>query len=749
MSPLTSRDSSLSKNSVSASPADAFDSQTAKAGIQKFAALWPLLPPVALFGMAFALMGAPLPAPIGNHRSSASTSIISASEWVVPASETLVVSKQAAAGYAVLRGRLRAPQGEAISAPSRGQVARVMARIGQVVKAGDPLLLISRGTIDAPRSTSPLERWSAQAEDAQIAAARQQENLEGRIRGANQRLEAAQARVSDAQARVADARALIKRLQNGEEVGREESGREETETPAAPAPTRQPENSNRNNANQNKAREDAARESQRLQKIADAADAKAKAAAKAAKAADGAVGEKQSQLKSAIEALAAAKSSVKAAPAKTPATAEAGNEATAETMRPSTPDTSQETKAVANARDGLATATSRASQAHREAAKLQSRAAELRGNANDAARRAMETLQVFENENDAAPTKIVKNDSPRDKTKSGGEKITIADAARIARQAMKESDEAIADADRIWREVKSYENPVSGTRRRVDDATRRLETAQQQIWNTAGASRPNITQVGAASSGTVLSISSITSEVNFGQTVAVIGRPDRLEVSIQDKSGTWKSLTVGARVLALVKTNSQNPANATLTPTINSTDKSTPALARPTSAQPISNVAPTLNGMPTLARVIAIEPPLKAGAPATVRIAIHNPPQSGSANLNGTSPRAFSPGMGVLLSVARPGKGVMIRVPAASIRRDENGKTTVAVLSPLPDADVSQPASACRVEWREVRVGAGDGFNNQILTGLQAGERLALRPDALYNFTLAHGADATVRVEQT
>ena len=91
----------------------------------------------------------------------------------------------------------------------------------------------------------------------------------------------------------------------------------------------------------------------------------------------------------------------------------------------------------------------------------------------------------------------------------------------------------------------------------------------------------------------------------------------------------------------------------------------------------------------------------------------------------------------------------MIRVPKASIRRGDKGKNFVAVLSPLTDAAMDQPASACRVEWREVRVGAGDGFNNQILTGLEPGERVALRPDALYDFTLAYGSQATVRVEQT
>ena len=773
MSSLLSSDSQISENAAPEIPAaalpvdaalsvDAFDSQTAKAGIKKFAALWPFMPPVALFGIAFAFGGAPLPTPIGNNASAASTSVISASQWVVPASETMVVSRQSASGYAVLRGRLRAPQGEIVTAPSRGQVARVMARVGQIVKAGDPLILISRGTIDAPRSTSPLENWSAQAEDAQIAAAKQQEALESRMRGANERLQNAQARVSDAQGRVAAARALIKRVQNGEEVEREEVAQPQQPS-IAPMPTRATGNSNRSE----KARADAARESQQLQKTADVAEAKAKAASREAKTADGEMGRKQSQLKAATSALAAAKTVVpKNPPAKTPASKTSAADGESESSapatappRPSAPDTTQEAKAVSAAREALAAAASRAAQAHREASHAQARATELRANANDAARRALEALQVFENENDApsattAKTTIVKSDTEKS---VGGKsnKITIADAARIARQAMKESDKAIADADRISHEVRGYERPVSGTMRRVDDATRRLQSAQQQIWNTAGAARPNITQVAASASGTLLSLSGMASEISFSQTVAVIGRPDRLEVSVQDNSGVWKSLVVGARVLALVKTDATHSAGAapTLSPALNSTDGSTPALARPTSAAPNASAAIPINGTPTLARVVAIAPPVKAGAPATIRIAVHNPPQNGVANRNGTSPRAFSAGMGVLFSLSKPGKSVMIRVPSASIRRDENGKNLVAVLSPVPDSTTdtatAQPASACHVEWREVRVGTGDGFNNQILAGLQPGERIALRPDTLYDFTLAYGTQATVRVEQT
>ena len=749
------------KNLSSPARGEDFASSPADEAGKKPGVLWPLLPPVALFGVAFAFSGAGLPDPLGPPAPPAA--VIAAApkgDWIVPASETIVVKRQAASSYAVLRGRLRYANGQAVASPSRGQVARIMARVGQSVRAGDPLMLISRGTMAAPRSSSPLERWQNQAEDAQIAAAKQQENLESRMSSANGRLVKAQARVASAQQRVADARELVRRLQKGESIERDEVRR------PTPTPQAQPTPRANNDAAQSGAREAALRESQRLGKSADAAEAKARAAARAASSAQSEAREAQAKLDSATSALAAVKSSAKTQPEKAPVDAGAsGKTSEGKTNEKSSsapsniPDTRRETQAVAAAREAAAAATSRAASAKREADQAQSRASTLRKSANDAARRATQSLQVFDGDANSKSARTVKNPPVRESgagnTASGsGNQITIADAARIAQSAMQESDKAIADADRIRKEIASYENPVAGTRRRFDSATQRLQDAQQQIWNTAaGASRPAISSVSAPASGVVLWVAGMASEVRGGELVASIGRPDQLEVVITDSSGAWKSLKPDARILALVKNQTApagNPAlsNPAATPASARTGGSTPFKARPAGA--VQNAPAAIEGTPTLARVVAIAPPPKAGAPARIRIAIHNPPHSGTANRNGMSPRAFAPGMGVLFSIARPGKGVSIRVPAASIYRDENsGKLVVAVLSPMYSAPSEQLTSACRVEWRPVKVGSGDGINNQILEGLQPGERVALRPKDLHKFISDNGSQATVHVEQT
>jgi hypothetical protein len=47
----------------------------------------------------------------------------------------------------------------------------------------------------------------------------------------------------------------------------------------------------------------------------------------------------------------------------------------------------------------------------------------------------------------------------------------------------------------------------------------------------------------------------------------------------------------------------------------------------------------------------------------------------------------------------------------------------------------------CHIEWREVRLGAGDGVQQEVALGLAPGERIALRPEQIKAYALATGND--------
>ena len=265
-------------------------------------------------------------------------------------------------------------------------------------------------------------------------------------------------------------------------------------------------------------------------------------------------------------------------------------------------------------------------------------------------------------------------------------------------------------------------------------------------------------------SGVVTWLAAPASVVHGGDMVASVGRPEHLEVVVEDKSGAWKSLKPNARVLALVQ---RKGAASTPQPQVperaprDSGIDTPPAAGSPrvvSGAAPRAIVAPAPGdedavSIPTLARVLFVAPPPTPGKAARIRIAVHNPPadmnnNAMNHNANGLSARAFAPGMPVFFSVAKPGKTTTIRIPTAAVRRGENGKTFVAVLAPVAGGAPDRPASQCRVEGREVHLAPGENDYNRVKSGLKEGERLALTPGTLYDFTLAYGADAIVRVEQ-
>jgi hypothetical protein len=682
---------------------------------------WAATPALALFALVALTSNTPLPKPIGNTPVSHS-GITSTSAWVVPASDTILVTRQSAGKYSVLRGRLEASKGDTITSKASGVVAQVSVQPGQSVNAGQQLAVLTTGIAPSESRTqvpSVAENLQSRAEAAQIAAAQQQEKLESRMNAANDELQRAKERVATAQRRVADARELISRLKNGEQISADET----PDAPPASTPRRETNKA---------ARAAALRESQKLQDEAEAAEAAAKAAQQVARDADVAAEAKQRKLKSVLAAKSQAANTNAAG--STPKADGADNSADSKAVKERSSDDATNSVAVASAREIAASATAHALDLKREAARRQTRAAQARSKANDAVRRAMQDLQVFDGASGVAP-------APKARTaKNSGEKMTVAQAARIAQAAMKESDAAIKNAERIQKKVESYGRPVATTRRKFDSAAKQLEAAQQRMWDQMPTMQTRPTPVNSPRSGIVTWVAAPSTVVHGGDAIASVGRPDRLEVVVEDKSGAWKTLKPDMRVLALVQPQTTADKSAA---------GSTPG-ARRAAPQPIADLARGDKSdakIPTLARVLFVAPPSAPGQAARIRIAVHNPPLNGN-NAGGALPRAFAPGMKVFFSIAQQSKQTAIRIPTAAVRRGENGKTFVAVLAPINNAGQDRLANECRVEWREVLLAPGDGISNQVKMGLKEGERLALRPNVLYDYTAAFGPQATVSVEQ-
>ena len=230
--------------------------------------LWAAIPPVAFLGLALAFANSPLPQPLNSgpgattSTSSNGMTVTADGQLLVPASETLIVTRQSASGYVMLSGRMEPPLGATIAAPSNGQVAQVAVRPGQIVQPGQEIVALSTGAVaPPPRDFGPVDNRATQAEAAQAAALRRQRAWQEKVREAHQRLKKAQDRVQAAQVRVAQARELVQRLQNGEEVSAPAES-----TPAPPPPRRTRSTESRNVAAQ---REAIVRRSQKLQQDAD------------------------------------------------------------------------------------------------------------------------------------------------------------------------------------------------------------------------------------------------------------------------------------------------------------------------------------------------------------------------------------------------------------------------------------------------------------------------------------------------
>lgn len=818
---------------------------------------WDALPAAApaAFLLAFCLIARRTPPPLAlapGAGDAALASIPMAPSGFVLSSQTMVVSAKKVSGSALLRARLQPAMSVAGRAPLSGQVARVLVREGQVVQVNDRVLQISTGPTSRP--SSRLERSQDAAESAQVQAVGQQTALQGRMSGAQARLKLAQERVANASRRVEAAQQVVLKLRRGESVslsaaeaaGAASAGAAgQQTTPRSSARTASRSALPARNAARESARErerdaapgtqsaarnaarrelrDVMRDSQNAQRLAEQAVAQAEDASRSADDADKTARLKTQKLTEVRTALEIAQKRMAEGAAKAD-------------------DVEAVKSSVSEAETEAASARAKAAAARREAGTLQSAATAARTQAQKAAAqasRSMQKLQLFsEAARGASDSRATADDaagssssSPSSATPSGepsarraenegetrgtsasgtspsgvaaegesasGAGVSVAQAARLVRAAMAESDEAIRAARRIKAEVDAYEQQVRATRSRLDSTGEDLQAAQQRMMNYT--IQANLSAVRAPSSGVVLSVAPVAQEVSAGETIVVIGRSDLFKARFADYSGAWKRLKPGDLLPAVVQ-RPVAPVPASPAPAASPVRAASDMKAKAGA----SKAADTAPGMPVMARVRLVRPPLRAGAPAILETVIFNPRRASSLPGSGARvrrTRRFRPGMAIMCSVDKPGERTVINVPSAAIMRAGEGRALVAVLRPAPslaplvadetpgdEGEANADATAAgagneiqnsaqngvaaqqnveqseaaqdesgagqnavagqyHIEWRSVVLGAGDGVQHEIVSGLSTGERVALQPAALRTFELSYGPQATVRVE--
>lgn len=599
-------------------------------------------------------------------------------------SQTMVVKAQKSAGSTLLKSRLEAA-GITARAPLAGQIARVLVREGQSVNVNDRVLQISaRGeNLVDPGA----QRAQTRAESAQVAAAQDQTSLQNRMGSAHERLAQAQQRVARARTRVLAAQQIVEGLKNG--------------TPVEPEAPRENPTTRQANPAANEARREVAR----------AENAAAKAAAQAEKSAAAATAAKNAAGAAQDAAREAQRDAEKAAKTVAPKRSNDGDGAAKNSATPSEGAAKSKSEAPSESGSGNAAAAARVAEtARKKADRLQDEARTAQRQAQrdqetaSAARRAKNTLNVplFGDSGDIK--KPVETPASTRERNRNVPRVSVADAARLVQSAQEESAAAIAQARKLKSEVDRYDNQVTDTQQRMDSSGKKMEAAQQRLMDST--IRASLSVVRAPTSGTVLWVAPLASEVESGQPLITVGNRRRLRVDFEDKSGAWKTLRAGA----------------TLT-----------ALAYPASAD---GTAPMKNGASITLKVDEIEAPRRAGEAAKI---------TGSVDSKATGSVKLQNGMLIVCSLDVPGTRSVMMVPSSAIRRGENGDE-IAVLQPQQESSASSESASTRdgdaaqgelyrVEWRRVVTGKDDGVRHEVKSGIAPGERIVLQPETL-------GADA-------
>lgn len=136
--------------------------------------------------------------------------------------------------------------------------------------------------------------------------------------------------------------------------------------------------------------------------------------------------------------------------------------------------------------------------------------------------------------------------------------------------------------------------------------------------------------------GIVTWVAAPATVIHGGDIIASVGRPDHLEVVVEDKSGAWKTLKPNARVLALVERETTAGKNVAAN---HGNSRSTPGALRlqPRTIADLTRGSEGDINIPTLARVLLyVAPPAAPGQAARIRIAVHNPTEKNLSESDGS-----------------------------------------------------------------------------------------------------------------
>lgn len=309
-------------------------------------------------------------------------------------------------------------------------------------------------------------------------------------------------------------------------------------------------------------------------------------------------------------------------------------------------------------------------------------------------------------------------------------------ATRMVRDATAESRQAAADIARLQHEIGLYRSEVGTTTHHLERASGRLKNAEDRI-------AIHDVQVGMRSilaprSGTLQWITATAEVVGRGDPVVKLVQEDPLQVRLEDYSQAWTTMRTGDSVYVLVASRSAVPATGTMAPPapVRNSPAGHPAVTppAPTATPPIpQDTVPEMPGDKTVvpttacARLTRVQSPQGPGQPAILTAEIPNPllPDGHS--------RQFLPGATVWCSALEPGNRDVMSIPLSALQGDEAGQLKVAVL-------VTESPASEQIQWRPVTVGPSDGIQVEIKSGLQAGDRIVLRPQHLASASLPHQA---------
>ena len=669
------------------------------------------LRPLASFGGAILLGGALLHW-MPTTRPPASPDTPLATPLMVMSRSQMLTAHLVPLAPRTLRGQFQLTTDVTGRAPVAGEVARQLVDVGAHVEAGDRVLEVSSGATS--RAAPPIERQQNRAEREQMDVSRGQSALAQRLSIAQTQLSAAQDRVAQAQQRVASTRALVGRLLAGEQIPA-------TGNISSPPPRRR-----------------ARRKRERI------ASTETQATRNAARD-EAALSDAQSALEAARSDQDEAHSSLSVAQKKGDATEAALERAQSDfKAEKTTVDVLQGARSDADdATSALQAAQSRANATDRTFTAKQANEQE----ADNAAKRSREAARSSKREDEATPI-----DTP-DETATPtteGHLLTPEGAVALAAAALAESKAATRAADRMRARVDGYQRAVASTSQRAESASKDMQSAQQQVLDTAP--RPVFTSARAPQGGTITWLSRLAREVSVGQPVFGLSQgSSKATLQFDDKTSAWKSLKVGQVLQAAAispASSSAPPTRATAATPLSLAANPSPSEAgkvpsspttmpasNPSSPTTAPNIppAPLSNAGVFSVRLTRIEPPQgqKTAQIEAVRVEESTVPVGDDAVQVELPAQAIPQNPSDAGTPASPARPVVI---PASVILPRAGVNYIALVMPTKAAPSSSPSASSQIRtvlWRPVQIARQTAFDVELRGGMRDGEEVVDQPALL------------------